>query len=70
MIAAFAISETQSSVTRSACHCELAECGNLPAKNDQGRDQQPEKQRHQQGRNKPLSKIEFLGVEHKTAFSG
>jgi hypothetical protein len=38
--------------------------GDLSAKNGDSGDQQREKQRHQQRRNKPLSKIEARGAGH------
>jgi hypothetical protein len=45
-----------------------AECGEPSAKDDERCDQQPEKKRHQQRGNKPFSKIEFVIVEHWTAY--
>jgi hypothetical protein len=61
MIAVFAISESSPSGKRSV---------KLSANNNRSGDQQPKKQRHQQGRNKPLTKIESVGIGHVTAFYG
>jgi hypothetical protein len=61
---------TQEEASFTNDHPEAQSWHSLRVKNDHSSDRQPEKQRHQHWRNKPLSEIESTDIGHVTALSG
>ena len=59
---------TQEETSFTNVHPETQSLHPLRMKNDYSGDHQPEKQRHQHWRNKPLSEIESTDIGHVTAF--